>query len=226
MGQTEVKEITQREAGWKYLLLALGAFAGLGMEMLYAFLLEPLIYGVSLKDFSTTQSILHWILTCITWGGVAYILIYLAKKKNNFDILEKRKKLKGWQWIVAVAFVIFSFIVSYISWNGFKVVKEFQANGLLKFIFQYIYYLFETLLFMLIIVFGQKAFEIWTKKKNVPWGGILCGITWGLSHILSKGNLTVGLLAALSGFMFGAVYLLVNRDIKKTYFFLYLMFVL
>jgi len=77
----------------------------------------------------------------------------------------------------------------------------------------------------LIIIFGQKAFEMWTKKKYIPWGGFLCAITWGLAHIFTKGSLTMGLIGALSGFMFGAIYLLVNRDVKKAYIFLFLMFV-
>ena len=64
------------------------------------------------------------------------------------------------------------------------------------------------------------------QKRNVPWGGIACAVTWGLGHILSKGSLDTGLLSAFSGFMFRAVYLVVNRGIRKAYVFLFLMFVL
>jgi len=216
----------RKEAGWKYLLLALGAFAGLGIDAVYAFVLEPLFYGRQMQEFTTTQVVLHWTITCITWGLVAFLLIRLAKNKVNFDILAKGEKPKTWQWIVAVAFVVIMFILSYVDWSGFKVIKEFQNIGLLKFIFQYIYYLFEVVLVTLIIVFGQKAFEKWTKKENIPWGGILCAMTWGLVHIFTKGSITTGLLTALSGFMFGAVYLLLNRDTKKAYLFLFFMFVL
>ena len=218
--------ITSKEAGWKYLLLALGAFTGLGLEFLYAFLLEPMIYGKQLNEWTTSQIISHWIITCISWGLVTFILIRVAKSKTDFDIFAKTEKLKTWQWAVAVAFAVFTFIVSWINWKGFKCLHEFNSNGWLKFIFQYIYYIVETMLFTLIIVFGQKAFERWTKIENIPWGGILCAITWGLGHILSKGSISTGFLAAFSGFMFGAVYLIVNRDIKKAYVFLLLMFVL
>ena len=65
-----------------------------------------------------------------------------------------------------MCFVAASLAVSLLDWQGFKVVKKFQSNGLLKFIFQYIYYLFETALFTLIIMFGQKALEMWTKKET------------------------------------------------------------
>jgi len=220
------QKFKQKKAGWKYLLLALGAFAGLGIEALYAFVLEPLIYGRQLQDFTIMQNISHWILTCITWGLIAFLLIYLAKKKTNFDVFTKTEKLKVWQWIAVAVLVICAFILSCVNWNGCKVIKEFQFNGLLKFIFQYIYYMFETLLFTLIIVFGQKAFEQWTEKKNIPYGGIFCAMTWGLVHVLTKSSLSTGLYSALIGFLFGVVYLLTNRDIKKTYIISYIMFVL
>jgi len=83
-------------------------------------------------------------------------------------------------------------------------------------------------MFGLIIVFGQKAFEIWTKKRNVPWGGIICGFTWGIAHVISRGGFDVlnGVLGTLFGFLFGAAYLLTNRDFKKSWVVLFFMFVL
>lgn len=77
---------------------------------------------------------------------------------------------------------------------------------------------------MLIIVFGQKACEKWFKNERIPYGGIVVALTWGLAHIFTKGEILVGLMAALGGFIFGIVYLLVNRDIKKTFLLLFIMF--
>lgn len=56
-------------------------------------------------------------------------------------------------------------IISYIDCNGLKVVKEFKYNGLIKFIFQYIYYTFEVMLVALILIFSQKTFEQWLYKS-------------------------------------------------------------
>ena len=217
---------TQAEAGWKYLLLAIGAFIGLALEAVIAYFLEPMVYGRQMSVWSTGQSISHWIITCIIWGFVAFILIRISKSKAGFNIFTKPEKLNVWQWVIVIVFVIFAFIMSWTDWKGFKVLSEFYSNGWLKFIFQYIYYVFETAMFTLIIVFGQKAFEKWTKIRNFPWGGILCAVTWGLGHILSKDSIGTGLLSALLGLMFGTVYLIVNRDIKKAYVILFLMFVL
>ena len=211
--------------GWNYLCLALYAFAGLGLEVILAFLIEPALYGGQINEWVTWQNILHWIMTCILWGAVFTSLIYFSKNKYGFDLFGKAEPMKLWQWCVVVCCVLFMLIISYIDWNGCKVLKEFQANGLLKFIFQYIYYIFETGLVMLILVFGQKAFELWFRNEKIPYGGIVVAVTWGLGHILTKGSISTGMLTAVSGFIFGVTYLLVNRNIKKTYLLLFIMFV-
>lgn len=211
--------------GGEYLSLALWAFGGLGMEGVYAFFLEPLLYGVEVQEFSGMQTILHWIATCLTWGLFACVLIRKSAGKYEFDLLEKREPLKYWQWIVCAAFILLAFAASYRSWDGFKVYLEFAGKGVILFSFQYLYYLFETMLFALIIVFGQKACEVWFGKEQIPYGGIICGITWGLAHIFTKDLLT-GVMGMFLGFAMGSVYLLVNRDFKKAYVILFLMFVL
>lgn len=212
--------------GGSFLVLALYAFGGLGLEALYAFLLEPMIYGTEMAQWTPLQMIIHWVVTCITWGIVCYSLVRSAKKKYDFDIMVKGSKVQWWQWVLVACFAAAALVVSYLDWGGFKMVKEFQSKGLLLFIFQYIYYAVETTLFTLIIVFAQKAFEKWFNKPNFPYGGIVCGLTWGLVHILSKGSVSTGLISMFISFGFGMVYLLLNRDIRKTYVVLFIMFML
>lgn len=216
----------KKATGWDFLSLAFIAFGGLGMEALYAFLLEPMIYGAGMEKWTTGQTLLHWTLTCLTWGGFGWYVIRTAKKDCMFDLLKAGKKMKLWQWAVVFAAVLFALGMSYVSWDGFKIMIEFQSNGLLKFVFQYIYYLVETLLFTLIVILGQKAFETWFRRENIPYGGILCGLTWGLAHIFTKGSVATGLSGLLLGFLMGGVYLLVNRDGRKAYLVLCLMFIL
>ena len=211
--------------GFFYLAMALLAFVGIGFEVLLAYGLEPVLYGAQIKDWTVTQNIIHWILTCILWGASAFGVITLAKKKGDFDIFQKGEKVELWKWIVIILIVIGSLVVSYIDWKGFKVVKEFKANGPLKFVFQYIYYCFEVLLVTLILVFSQKAFDEWVKNPYIPYGGIIVALTWGVGHFFTK-DITTGIITMLSGLAFGSVYLLVNRDIKKAYVILWFMFVL
>ncbi|MDF2541042.1 MAG: hypothetical protein K0S47_760 [Herbinix sp.] len=211
--------------GFDFLGLALYAFAGLGIEGIYVYLIEPMIYGGPMEEWTVSQSILHWIITCITWGVVALLLAKISKKKYSFDLFVKNNsEIKVWQWLCTLLCVILILFIMYRDWNGFKPYIEYQRLGLPKFIFQYIYYAFETILFMLILIFGQKACEAWFQKENIPYGGIIVVVTWGLVHILTKGSLMVGILSATVGFSYGVVYLLLNRDIKKTYIVLFIMF--
>ncbi len=213
--------------GRRYMELALYAFAGLGIEMLYAFLIEPLLYGAAMDKWTVGQSIIHWTVTSITWGIVTYLIVKESKEKVGFDILKAdTKKMKLWQWLLVVLCIALLLYVKYMDWGGFKLVIEFQKMGLVKFIFQYIYYAFETVLFMLILIFGQKACEVWFRKEKIPYGGIVVALTWGLVHILTKGSLVTGILAAGAGFSFGVSYLLLNRDVRKVYPVLFIMFAL
>ena len=212
--------------GLNFFYLSLYAFAGLGLEVLLAFLIEPLIYGKNPNDFSIAENILHWTLTCIIWAVVSLTLIKVAKKKYSFDIFSYKDSIGLKNWILCFALLSISVIIHVIDWNGFKVEKEFFNNGWLKFIFQYIYYLFETTLFVLIIVFAQKAGDIWLRKKNIPWGGILVAITWGLAHVFTKGELSIGILTSLAGLLYGIVYLVSKKNLNIAYPLIFLMFVL
>jgi hypothetical protein len=211
--------------GSDFLYLALYAFAGFAFELLLADVIEPLL-GITLESMTTMQNIVHWIITSLVWGFFGYLLVRISKKKYGFDILDEKSKLKIWQYLLCALCILIMAYVQSLDWGGFRPLIEFEKQGTLKFVFQYIYYFFETFLFSLIIIFGQKAFEIWFKKKNVPYGGIVLGLTWGLGHILSKGSITIGLLTALSGFLFGAAYLIVGRDYRKTLPLLFIMFVI
>lgn len=215
----------KKVTGFNYIILAMLSFAGLGLEVLLAFLIEPIIYGVSIHEWSVAQNIIHWVITCILWGITSWLIVIYAKKKYAFDLLKKGNKMALWQWLLIVVFIIGSLILSYIDWDGSKVINEFHANGPVKFIFQYIYYVFETILVTLILVFGQEAFEKWFKKTNIPYGGIIIALTWGIAHFFTK-DIIAGILTVVSGLAFGSVYLLANRDIRKTYPILFIMFVL
>ena len=218
-----------RKAGSRFLEYALIAFAGLGLELLLWFVLEPALYGCPSNEWSAFQSISHWILTCICWGLVFFFLTKAAKKEGGYDLFAPQEKCRPWQWAVVAVLFVLMLVYSWYDWNGSKVVKEFRYNGWLKFIFQYLYYVFETGLVYMIIAFGQKAFEAWFHQGNrtmIPYGGLLAGLTWGLAHILTKGSLTGGLALLIVSVFYGLTWLLLNRDIRKAFPVLFLMFVL
>lgn len=199
--------------GFDYLWCALYAFAGMAFELL-AITIEGM-FGIDTNNFTASQHIVHWIITTIGWVLIGILVIHIGKKTTKFDIWEHREKMATWQYAaIAICFVV-NIIAKYLDWGGFKVVLEWNSNGPLLFVFQYIYYIAEGFLISLIIVFGQKACEKWFRNEKIPYGGIILGVTWGLAHIYTKGSVSIGLLSACAGFLFGAAYLLVNKDYRK-----------
>lgn len=211
--------------GSNYIILSIITASALGIEVLMAYFIEPFIFGNEMKSWTVFQTIIHWVVTCIIWGVICYYVIRIARKRYDFDIFQSANKMSILQWVLVLIAVLISLYLSYLDWDGIKIVKEFYSNGLPKFIFQYIYYCFETMIVTLILVFGQKAFEEWFHKSNLPYGGILVALTWGVGHLFTK-DITTGIMTIISGLAFGSIYLLTNRDIKKTYLFLWMMFVL
>lgn len=208
-------EKSKNITGFDFLWLALYTIAAFLFELLLV-TVEGFL-GISIYHATTFQMIAHWIVTSLGWLGLGFAIIALAKKQTGFDLLKTEKKtVSVWQWLAVVLSFILITLVQYWDWKGFKILLEFQHLGWLKFLFQYIYYAAESFLISLVLVFGQKAFETWFKNDKIPYGGILLGLTWGLMHILSKGSVLTGILTCLAGFLFGSVYLLVNKDYKKT----------
>jgi hypothetical protein len=193
--------------GIVFLILALLAFSGLGIELLLALFIEPLIYGKPMNAWGTGEAISHWIITCVTWGVITIFLIKAAGRRYGFDVFSFKEKLRVQNWIICLIAFSVCIVISVIDWNGIKAIKEFQYNGWLRFIFQYIYYIVETVLVFLIIIFGQKAGEYFFKINNIPWGGILTGLTWGLVHMLTQGSIMSGIVCCIYALLYGVIYL-------------------
>lgn len=223
--KNNLKSIFKSES-YQYFEYAMLAFAGLGLEVLYAFWLEPLIYGHSMKEFTTAECIIHWTVTILTWLLAAYLIVKSAKRNLGFQLRGTNSKWTLVGIIASCILIGLMLVINYIDVGGLKIIYEFHKLGILKFIFQHLYYLAEVVLFTLIIVFGQHSLEQLFRKKNVPYGGIIVGLTWGLTHWFTKGSIWIGLEGLVLGFLFGAIYLFLGRDFKKTYIVLALTFVI
>ncbi|WP_026520293.1 hypothetical protein [Butyrivibrio sp. FCS006] len=221
--------------GLDFLSYALEAFAVIGFELLLAYVIEINVYGYDFRSFNMWQSILHWTLTVIVWvfGGL-YVIKECARKSGvdlirNFrekSLIRGTKEMSLTQWVLLITGTAFCLISTWLDWGGSKVLKEFSKRGPVLFTFQYIYYLAEVFLVLLIIVFGQYAFEKWFKNDKIPYGGIVVALTWGLGHWFTKGSLVTGISTAIGGFVFGGVYLLTRRNLRLSYLFLCIMFIL
>ena len=217
--------LTSNAKGSDYLTLALLAFAGFAFELVLAFLVEPAL-GLSVESLTGAQNIVHWLVTSAVWLLVGAMIIRYARRRYGFDIWEQRCTLTPSRWAGVAASILVMAAAQWVDWGGFKPALELASHGALLFVFQYVYYLAETFLLSLIIVFGQMACEMWFHSDRIPYGGIVLGLTWGLAHIASKGDVMVGLLSAAAGFLLGAAYLIVGRDYRKALPLLYVLFVI
>lgn len=214
----------KRISGFDYLWCALYACAGFAFELVLIQIERAI--GIEMANYTVSQNVVHWLITTAAWIAIGLLVIFIGKRTTGFNIASTREKLKGWQYgAVALCFIV-NLTVKCIDWKGFKPFLEYQRLGLPLFIFQYIYYIAEAFLISLVIVFAQKAFEEWFKNDKIPFGGIILGLTWGLSHTFSKESILIGVLSAFGGFLFGAAYMYVNKDYRKALPIIALLFVL
>lgn len=161
---------------------------------------------------------MHWVVTCIIWGIFAFVLVK--------DSIKVQAKLKDIHWVGVGCIVIGSIAVTSYVWQGCKPAIELNNLGVLKFIVQYIYYAFESILIVLIIAHGQIAFEKFANTPTIiPAGGILLAMTWGVIHVLTQG-ISTGIYTCVQSLLFGIVYLLVKKDLKLSYIAITFMFML
>lgn len=196
---------------------AIDAFGALGAEILLM-MLETALWGISGSKWTTLQSAVHWSLTCVLWGVSAFLL--------QRHIPRQRPEIKPLNLAAASLIMLASVLYTSFVWNGFKPAAELANIGLTKFVLQYLYYAFESMLILLIILFGQSAFEkLVNRRTNIPAGGVLLALTWGLVHILTQGFDT-GVYSCLQACLFGLVYLALNKGILISYVAIALMFML
>lgn len=202
--------------GMNFFAFALYAFLGLGMEIALL-MVENMIYGNGGAALTPEQNILHWCVTSIIWFVFAYILARYAKKHYGFCIKGEKQSVPALHFVLAAVLMAACMTLNAWSWGTLKVLGEFARKDLLQFLFQYLYYAFEVILVLSVIAYGQKAGEMWFKKSMVPWGGILAGLSWGLVHALTKGDITVGLEAMVAAVLYGCIYLLVKKRAVYAY---------
>lgn len=203
---------------WDYLWYALYAFAGLGIELLLAGFVEPLWVGQkSFSQYTTAESIIHWLLTCLCWGVMILLLTHFSKSKLQFEWNVKKVPQRSGVF-TAAALVAVCVLLNAMDWGTLKIAGEFVKKGALLFVFQYIYYLFEVGLVFLIVAFGQKFVEaLLGHESRIPFGGIVLCCTWGAIHIVSQGSLYTGLGVMVFALLYGCIYLLLSRNARYAY---------
>lgn len=200
-----------------FLWLALYAFAGFSLELLLGLVSSGLSLAVNAG------------LTAILWSVVSIFLIHYAKSRFNFDVFSISRSLENKKPILIICLVFSVIVVSTIGFGGFKPVVEFNGElkkSIIAFIFRLFYYFAECSLIVLVIAFGQKFFESqFGLSERFPSGGLLLAITWGLIHFLLQ-RVSGGLYTIFFSVVAGCIYLLCQKDIRWTYLFVAIAFIL
>lgn len=219
----------------EYLDAALLSFMGFGLEIL-VIIIEAFFYGnANFREWSLFSTLIHWTITSLLWF-VWTCFLYQSAKKKGFDLLEQKAKPSIKNIIIALGLLGICVLVSFIQWDfQFKVIAEwigkwntFSSGGAIAFLFQYIYYFAESFLILLTIAFGQKFGEAIYKGNNanlIPWGGFICGATWGLMHILTQ-DLQTGITLFILTNLYGIAYNLMKQNVRYAYFVIAMMFIL
>lgn len=200
-----------------YLWLALYAFAGFSLELL----LGMVSGGLSIA--------MNAIVTAILWSAVSLFLVQFAKKRFNFDVFANTQPLDRRLLLPILGLVGIIIIVSTIGFGGFKPLIEFNGElekSVSALFFRTLYYFAECSLIVLVIAFGQKFFETqFSLSEKFPSGGFLLALTWGLIHFLLQG-FSGGLYTIFFSLVAGCLFLLCKKNIRWTYLFVVIAFIL
>ena len=142
-----------------------------------------------IQNYTMQQRSIHCIIMVFMWAFFIGVLLLFSRKHYHFpERGSKRDKISSKSWIVTLACFIGCKIMTFIDWHTLKIVGEAQGKTVFQFCAQYLYYIFEVLLVILIIIYGQKAIETLLKKESpIPFGGIILAMTWGAIHFVSRG---------------------------------------
>ena len=142
-----------------------------------------------IQNYTMQQRSIHCIIMVFMWAFFIGVLLLFSRKHYHFpERGSKRDKISSKSWIVTLACFIGCKIMTFIDWHTLKIIGEAQGKTVFQFCAQYLYYIFEVLLVILIIIYGQKAIETLLKKESpIPFGGIILAMTWGAIHFVSRG---------------------------------------
>ena len=215
-----IKNIPSQVFGY----FTLYSILGFTLEIPLLFI-EQIIYGNSFNQWTSIQICIHLILISLIWGNIIFILLSIANSKYKFNIFTFNDKLPINRWIMVISIAFISVTITTILSDGFKPIKELINTNIAIFIFQNLYYLFESALILITLIFGQRYGELKFRKKNIIYGGLFLGATWGLFHIVTQ-NFAVGLYTFFMSLIYGLIYTLLNKNTIYTYLIITTIFIL
>lgn len=202
-------------------ILGFACLLGLCFEFV-VIMFEQFVYGKQYNKFTITESITHWLIISGLWGILGLVLFYVSARVYNFNFSKKKNLPSDRGWIVAIFLCLTAFGVKFRIYGGWKPAIDFIRSGWFQFIFQYIYYLFQAIIELIMIIFTQEATERFLrankiKLRHIPWGGIILAATWGTVHTVTEISLPVALCYIVLSLLVGSAHLAANKNVYISY---------
>ena len=213
---------TQKNNKYQYLQLGL---------IMYLLLLPEFILFLTIG----TENILK------SYIGIASFFIFSILLYTTVPLLVERKIpiesnrescIKSGIWAVIIALIAITLKMLLYKQDAPKFISEYsnfyQTSGCIGIIgasLQHLYYFAEMVLCCYMLRAFQKAGENLFRYKNVPYGGIALGVLWGfIVHTISK-DISVGLYMFAISVLWGAIYLVSQKNRWLTYLLMVIMFI-
>lgn len=221
---------------------------GLGLTLFLILCMDIVVLCVELvfcqnaliNGLTAWQHCLHFIIICIIWGCGCYAVYRAAKEKALLPDTGNTPEQLGALHIFPLCLIVAAGILFMsLDTSGFSLrlkplselthfLQIYGNAGIAAFFLQHLYYLFESVLILFLIVLGQQAGEYlfpFHRSPTVLWGGIFCAMTWGMLHGLTKDWETAVFCIVLS-VVFNLSYFAANRRLLPSYLAIALIFVI
>lgn len=205
----------------KYLGLSLITFGGFLLEYFTILVIDMMILGVDISNYQLAQRNTHLIINSLVWLAYIGMIIYFSNKKYNFFSELNTEKPSKKDLMIVLLCLLACKVMTFIDWHTLKIIGEASGKDVIQFLLQYLYYLVEVLLVLMIIVYGQKAFEVsYQKTTNIPFGGIVLAFTWGTFHFVSRGvglEIWNGISCMIFSLLAGTMYVRLKKHLGYSY---------
>lgn len=213
------------EIKWsKYLRLSLLGFGAFLLEYFSLLVIEMLILRMDIWNYTADQRSVHHLIMVVMWIIYAGNIVAWSRKHYGFPVKCRRPDISVKNWKAATLCLVGCKVMTYIDWHTLKIIGEAQGKDTFQFIAQYLYYIVEVGIVLLIVVYGQKAFEVRMKKESgIPYGGFFLAMTWGIFHFVSRGvgiELWNGISCIIFSVLSGVMYLKLDKNYVYSYLFI------
>lgn len=215
----------------KKLLIAFGIFVTIplgNLSHLFDPIFDSIQYGQETKQFNYVFQVIYYIVMIV----VAFVVIKKLLNRNIFIGDEKSKEELSLKRTITLYLLVLIpiLIISAICGWTFKPLYDLgdRCTGLeMRLIFmRYLITILCYVLMLMIMILTQEVFEDLIKTKYpIPYGGIIFILTFGIYQLFLGISSFYGIYL-LFGLLYGYLYLLSNRNFKRTFIMMVILFLL